>query len=847
MLRLWTLPWFILSLFLGSILSLKSQQVYWKKPTNALSERETTTLELVFEDCQPDDTPDLPQVNGLNFGTPSSSTQYSMENFKISQRGVLSYPIQATQQGTLTIPAFEVNTSEGPLTVEALTLQVGATSTPSSRPNSSLDQIVFSRINANKKSVWLGEVFTLDYLLLLSPNYNAQLSGTLQWSPVGLALEDWTQPSQVQAQVSGEMRQGIQQVAHACALKSGVLNFSPAEQKLNIQTGTQRFGFFSRPKMEQFTVQSQPFTLEVKELPPKPHDFFDAVGQFQLTSKIVPRSVTVGEPITWTLELAGTGNWPAELTLPAREVSSDFRAIEPKSKLVKPDGKPFEGTLTEDVILIPTKPGHYTLGPLSYSYFDPERSTYINLTTEPVEIEVKPSNANAFAVNPPNSLEENLENQPSSEAAPSLLPRDPIEKNEAQGWVPQPSHFFYFAASPLLAFFACWITLAFRRSCLTDPNAPRKQAKSQLQLLLKHFSTHSHEEINQQLMSWRHHTAQLLNITHATPTAEEVHKKISSLYNFEIAETWRQLWQQTDSYLFSQQNRLSTEWQQQARQALNPINLPRQSFWRLFLPKNLLPAFIFFFFLGSSLVHAQNETDALNDYNQGDFKKAENQLTTQWNQNPNNWAVRNNLALALAQQERWPEATSHWIAGRLLNPRETSIAWNLPLGLQHSEFVDSPQLNFLNSHSFFLLASPAEWQWLFLLGIFAFTLSLILLIFRRYRLTQNQSFFINRWIIYFLLFLSLGTGSLAWFGWKNYDILANPNAALIWQTAQLHSIPTDVDEQTSHEISSGTLVIVKKSFLNWLKVELTNQENGWIRRDSLISLYQSPTSFSVKK
>ncbi|MEZ5405105.1 MAG: BatD family protein [Verrucomicrobiia bacterium] len=843
MLRLLALPQLVLLLFLGSVLNLKSQQVYWKKPTSALSERETTTLELVFEDCQPDDTPNLPQVNGLSFGTPSSSTQYSMENFKISQRGVLSYPVQAIQPGTLIIPAFEVNTSEGPLTVEALTLQVGATSSPSSRSNSSLDQIVFSRVQANKKTVWLGEVFTLDYLLLLSPNYNAQLAGTLQWSPVGLALEDWTQPNQVQAQVGGEMRQGIQQVAHACALKSGLFNFPPAEQKLNIQTGTQRFGFFSRPKMEQFTIQSQPFSLEVKDLPPKPHDFFDAVGQFQLTSKIVPRSVTVGEPITWTLELAGTGNWPAGLTLPAREVSSDFRAIEPKSKLLKPDGKPFEGNLTEDVILIPTKPGRYTLGPLSYSYFDPEKSTYINLATEPVEIEVKPSNANAFAVSPPNSLEENPENKPSSEAASSLLPREPIEKNEAHGWIPQPSHFFYFAASPLLAFFACWITLAFRRSRLTDPNAPRKQAKLQLQLLLKHFSTHSHEETKQQLINWRHYTAQLLNITHATPTAEEVQEQISFLYNSEIAETWQQLWQQTDSYLFSQQNHLSTEWQQQARQALNPISLPRQPFWRLFLPKNLLPAFTIFFFLGSSLVYAQNEADALNAYNQGDFKKAENQLTAQWNQSPNNWAVRNNLALALAQQKRWPEATSHWIASRLLNPRETSIAWNLPIGLQHSEFVDSPQLNFLNSHSFSLLASPAEWQWLFLLGIFAFTLGLILLIFRRYRLAQNQSFFINRWIIYFLLLLSLSTGSLAWFGWKHYDILANPNAALIWQTAQLRSIPTDVDEQASHEISSGTLVVVKKSFLNWLKVELTNQENGWIRRDSLISLYQSSNSF----
>lgn len=841
MLRFLALSLLSLPLFLGSSLSLKSQQVYWKTPAGALVEKQTSTLELVFEDCQPEDTPSLPNIDGLIFGTPSSSTQYSMENFQISQRGVLSYPVQPQRQGTVIIPAFQVETSEGPMMVPAITLQVGAASYSSQR-NPTLDQIVFSQINANKKTVWLGEIFSLDYLLLLSPNYNAQLAGGLQWSPAGLVLEDWTQPSQVQAQVGGEMRQGIQQVTRACALKSGYFNFPPAEQKINLQTGTQRFGFFSRPKMEQFTVQSQPFSLQVQDLPsPKPTDFLDAVGQFQLDSKIVPRSVAVGEPITWTVELAGTGNWPAGLSLPAREVSSDFRAIEPKSKLQKPDGKPFEGTLTEDVILIPTKPGRYTLGPLNYSYFDPEKSAYVTVTTEPVNIEVKPAPANTFAVTPPTSLEENLE-EPSSLTAPSsLLPRDPIEltgKN-VTGWIPMTPHFFYFAASPLLAFFACWIGLAFRRSHLTDPQATRKQAKAQLLTLLKKFSSQSHEETKQQLMAWRHHTAQLLSLTHATPTAEEVRERVNLNADPQAAEKWWQLWQATDSFLFSQHHQLPADWSQQALHAVPTIRLPQQPFWHLFLPKNFLPTFFIFFSIFVTSLSAQ--TNALEAYRQGDFKTAEKHLTQNWNQEPDNWAVRNNLALTLAQQGRWSEATAHWTASRLLNPREQTIAWNLPVGLEKATFTESPQLNFLISPSFLLLASPAEWQWLFFLAIIGLTLGLIFLIFSRYRFVQKQRSFINRWIIYLLLFSSLSLGLLALYGWKRYDILANPNAAVVWRTTQLRSIPTEVDEQASHEIAPGTLVVVHKSFLNWLKIELSNQEIGWIRREALIPFYQAPS------
>jgi len=47
--------------------------------------------------------------------------------------------------------------------------------------------------------------------------------------------------------------------------------------------------------------------------------------------------------------------------LPQREVSNDFQVVQPKSKRTMKDAALFEGSLSEDVVLVPTKPGTYRL------------------------------------------------------------------------------------------------------------------------------------------------------------------------------------------------------------------------------------------------------------------------------------------------------------------------------------------------------------------------------------------------------------------------------------------------------------------------------------------------------
>ena len=821
--------------FLGTISSLSAQQVYWKGSQEALTKDQNSILELVFEDCQPENNPQLPNIDGLAFDAPSSSSEYAMENFKITQRAVLSYPIKPLRPGIVIIPAFQVETSAGSLIVPALTLQIeAANSTQGQTPP--LNDIVLSQIRPAKKSVWLGEIFDLDYILLVSPRYHAELAGALQWSPDGLALEDWSSPTQVRAQVGNESRQGVQYVTRACALKSGLITPNPAQQKLNLQTGTQRFGFFSRPKLEQFSVESEPFTLEVKPLPASPNDFLNAVGKFKLTSRLVPKKVTVGEPITWTLELSGTGNWPAGLYLPQREVASDFRAIEPKSKLTKPEGKPFEGVLAEDVILIPTKPGNYTLGPIHYSYFDPELGSYVTLSLESEIIEVQPAANNPLAFSSPTPVSDTP--SPVSIQNGFVLPTEPIEK-KSFALQPMSPNFFYFSTSSLLICFAFWISLAFRRSKITDPFAPQKEAKTKLLELLEQAKTLSAEEISNWLIEWRRYALQYLNLSTSLPSAQEIEEKVNALSQPSTGKVWHELWQETEQALFSTQSTLSTEWPEKAHQAIHLISLPRHPFWTLFLPRNFFPVFLTLSLFFTVSLSAQNPFPELQLYRSGDFKGAEKQLLEKIKQRPNDWATRNNLGLTLAQQERWPEAVAHWTAGRLLNPRNSALHWNMSLGLKRSNF-STPQLSTLAQlpNPFFLYASPAEWQWLFLIALITLTWILSLLLWQRYN--KNKKF-VNPVKTVILIFLIAGF-SLALFScysWRRYDLLAQPTAGLVWQNAQLRSIPTDAEPQASHEIEAGTVATVNKTFLSWLKITLPNQESGWIRKNAFVYFYKA--------
>jgi len=343
---------FLALLFLLSLaLAARAQTVRWE------GSEESTDVQLIFEDCTPDGDPKLPPIEDSVLTLAGTSSQTTIINGTFSRSTVLTYNARARRAGvTLQIPAFTVQTNKGPLKVAAFTGGV---------PRVVPDSTVNARLMTGSTTLWAGEVFSLTYTLDAARRSFSQLTSNLDWNPGALIVEDWSKPEPAELSLNGEPRINITNKTRAYAKTPGPLVLNPATQNVRIATGSIGFGLFQQQRVEDLTVTTKRPELTIRALPtPNVTGFSGAVGDFKLISKVVPTNAAVGEPITWTLELSGSGNWPDIAGLPQRDVSKDFQVVQPKAKRTPTEGKLFDVTLTEDVVLVPTHPGTYTLGPI---------------------------------------------------------------------------------------------------------------------------------------------------------------------------------------------------------------------------------------------------------------------------------------------------------------------------------------------------------------------------------------------------------------------------------------------------------------------------------------------------
>ncbi len=308
-------------------------------------------------------------------------------------------------------------------------------------------------------------------------------------------------------------------------------------------------------------------------------------------------------------------------------------------------------------------------------------------------------------------------------------------------------------------------------------------------------------------------------------------------FSTDSATTWARLWSEADRALHGREATLPADWLTRADNAVQAAKVPGWNVFSLFAGRNLFPfLLILLALLGPSPLKADPAADA---YKRGDFAIA----TTEWAKvvtaTPNDWTARHNLGLALAQQDRWAEATAHWTSAFLLNPRAPATRWDLALGLQHSGLAQ-PDLVELSrgdgAYEIARLASPGQWQ-LALIGaglLFAAALALLLLqIYKR----------IGGWgapvaILAGLAAMLLAAGGT--FSLHTYGDLANPSAVFVWEATTLRSIPTDADtSQKTSPLSAGSIAVVEKVFpIGWTKLKFSGGQSGWVRTETLIPLYR---------
>jgi tetratricopeptide (TPR) repeat protein len=176
--------------------------------------------------------------------------------------------------------------------------------------------------------------------------------------------------------------------------KVGHLRLEPITGTANLTVGREQTGDFFNPyrvRFQRVSVPSEAVELDVQPLPEtgKPPQFYGLVGQYTIAAAAAPTKVSVGDPITLTIRVAGNPylkpvEWPALEQVP--ELAANFKIpAEKASPVLEGGAKVFTQTIranNDRVTQVPAIP---------LAYFDPARGSYVVARTEPIKLEVAPT------------------------------------------------------------------------------------------------------------------------------------------------------------------------------------------------------------------------------------------------------------------------------------------------------------------------------------------------------------------------------------------------------------------------------------------------------------------------
>jgi len=828
-----------------------AQTVEWDPPGGQLGYGKTNRLSLVFDDCNPVGTFDLPTIDGLDIGRPSRSEQTNIVNFSISRRVELSYAVQPTRRGEVVIPALNIKTDKGRMRVaearfEIIDAKVGQT-------DLNIDDIVIGIIQIPAGSFWEGQVIDVTYLLIGSTRFNVNISSVPSWSPTGLLVEPFQDPEQVNATIAGEERPGLRYRTRAMIRKTGVINLEAVEQHITVQTGKRPGFFLSQPRVEEFLITSNQPAITVQPLPfPAPDGFNGAVGSFEYESTVVPTEAVVGDPITWTLTLNGQGNWPEGLTLPEREAAVDFKVIQPQSNKQMQENQLFAGTVTEDVILVPTRPGSYHLGATELTFFNPDTSRYETISRDAVTVNVGPLATTASAAPPAGpGAGDLLPGETNEPGAPPIfenrdpaLPRDPI-MGEEHGYIPFALPPLWWALIVFLPAMATWGWQIWRRFRHDDPNQSAKKARRRLISLTASLEeTTDPSEKRELLIEWMRLGARALAIPMAAPSTPDIERHLSGPRQSAARSDWTSLWMEAEEALYGLDHDLSADWIARAKSIVPKIRVHRRSFSAFLRRRYWLPSILILTSLHP--FDSLNAETSLDRYREGAFAASELGWREDVVKAPLNSVARNNLALALAQQDRWSEANAYWTTAYVLDPANEDLRWNLKAGLSRAPGMQPRLAELLEAKGLAWMAtrlSPGAWDRIQGVGAILAALSIGFGIFGLFRRIRIALFIAPVALIAGTAGLAIGAISAF-----QYGVLAHPDAVVVQTDSVLHSIPTEVsDVQQSRTLPAGEIAVVEGEFLSWRKLRLDSGETGWVRKTVILPVYRAPDFHDLLK
>jgi hypothetical protein len=381
------------------------------------------------------DQPKLPHVEGLELRIVGQSQRIQFINGRTLTS--LSFIVRVTPQtaGIFNIPDVAPNG-------EPLVLRVtpaggapgpGAPGMSSSANGTRMaaDGAAFVRLILPKRDIYVGESVPVEIEIGLrdgfaKPNALPTLAGG------DFTLNNLShQPEQTPRVVDGKPYMVLTWHSVVAAVKPGKFSLTvEAPLTVRIRTRSQRDSMiedmlgdpfmqniFGASITKDITATSMPSDLTVLELPVegRPPYFSGAVGSFKIAADISSTSAAAGDPLTLRMHVTGTGNFD-RVDSAMLEHLDQWKTYPPKSSFKASDALGLKGEKIFEQPLIASKPGTQNLPGLAFSYFDPSAHRYETVRSEPLNVTISPSQADA-SLNAPQNAPPNAPTLPTGTAS----------------------------------------------------------------------------------------------------------------------------------------------------------------------------------------------------------------------------------------------------------------------------------------------------------------------------------------------------------------------------------------------------------------------------------------------
>jgi len=359
-----------------------------------------------------------PRINGFDvLSGPNSSTMSSIRSINGRTSMTISYTysylLQSIREGTFEIPGATVTVDSRTYKSNAVTVKVsksqggGSSSSQGSRQQGQTGQDaqsgpndVYVKASVSNANPLMGEgiivtykIFTRVQIAQLNINKISSFQGF--WSQDLLGDKDKLQQSR--QTINGDVYTvaEVRKVA-LFPLKSGRLVIDPLEMECLAQVRRQSKSRTGDPFFDDFfndsffsnsyatvekKLKSNAVVVNVKPLPAagKPADFSGAVGKFSFTSTIDKTQYKTNDPITLKFTVSGEGNIQLIDKLSV-SFPPDFEVYDPKvTSNVNTSATGVSGNQVFEYLIIPRKPGKFTIKPVPFTYFDLKKNQYVTL------------------------------------------------------------------------------------------------------------------------------------------------------------------------------------------------------------------------------------------------------------------------------------------------------------------------------------------------------------------------------------------------------------------------------------------------------------------------------------